>query len=376
MNQGQMQKHTKLCSVTAHDGNTLDVKIDYPQNCKSVVVCCHGSGANTYDNRREIQGMQFCYYDLFADELCKRNIGFCRWNTRGCTQSDRPPGFVQVDAEAFETYLPSTSIQDVLTVKAFVKTLPQFRQSHILFMGVSEGATLMPFAAARCEDVQGLLLLGFAYENLKNTLDWQLGGGSSMVNMCRYFDCREKGYVEKEDFVEDKYHVRKDLFGDTAFEALDIDRDGKLTRHDFALRLAEYKHELFRAIEDNDDRWLRDHYGVLITSKWCKEHFALPEVSAVMSSLTMPICIFHGEDDGNIPVSDAEKIRRDFEKAGKENLQIFTFPRHDHDLNYLQYVFDGRISEGLSCVFDMAQILSEGMPAGTSVSYNCEKPRL
>lgn len=92
-----------------------------------------------------------------------------------------------------------------------------------------------------------------------------------------------------------------------------------------------------------------------ITSKWCKEHFALPSVSSILCSLTIPIYIFQGEDDANIPLSDIEKIRNDFKRKDKSNLHIFTFPNHDHDLNYLQYIFSGTISDGIKKVFDIAQ---------------------
>lgn len=244
-----------------------------------------------------------------------------------------------------------------MTIKNFIKTLPQFKDSKILFMGISEGATLIPFAMEQCEDVDGLLLLGFSYENMKDTLDWQLSGGSSMVNMCKYFDCSEKGFIEKEDFILDKYNVRPSLFQDTEFEDLDADRDGKITQNDFALQLADYKNKVFQSIEKNDDEWLRKNYSVQITSKWCKEHFDLPDVSNVVCSLTVPIYIFQGEDDANIPISDIDKIRSDFDKTGKKNLHIFIFPGHDHDLNYLQYVFNEIISDGLRCVFDTAQLI-------------------
>ncbi len=350
-------KQTELYKVKAHDGYMLDVKIDYPSNTKSIIIFCHGSGANTYDNRREIEGNCFNYYDLFADEFCKRNVAFCRWNTRGCSLSNNPPEFVDINIKEYETYCPSTSIKDILTVLNFVKTLPQFKQAKILFMGISEGATLIPFAAIQCRNVAGLLLLGFSYENMRDTLDWQLSGGSSMVNMCKYFDCSEKGFIEKEYFTIDKYNIRPTLFPDTEFEDLDIDQDGRITQNDFALQLSEYKAQVFEAIENNDDEWLRENYTVTITSRWCKEHFALPNVSDAMCKLSMPIYIFHGEDDANIPISDIEKIRADFEKIGKENLHIFTFPKHDHDLNYLQYPFNGIISEGLLCVFNTAQII-------------------
>ena len=352
-------KQTTIVQVQAHDNYNLDVKIDYPANSESVIIFCHGSGANTYDNHREIAGKQFNYFDLFVDEFCRRNIAFCRWNTRGCSISDVPPDFVSINMEQYATYCPSTSIQDIITVKNYIKALPQFKKSKILLMGISEGATLIPFAMAQCNDIDGLLLLGFSYENMKDTLDWQLSGGSSMVNMCKYFDCREKGFIEKSDFIHDKLNVRSSLFQDVEFEDLDIDKDGKLTQNDFALQIADYKKQVFQAIEDNDDEWLRNNYSVQITSKWCKEHFALPNISTIMCSLTVPIYIFQGEDDANIPISDIDKIRNDFKKRGKSNLHIFTFPGHDHDLNYLQYIFTGTIPNGLQSVFDIAHSFCE-----------------
>ena len=347
-------KQTKIVQVQAHDNYNLDVKIDYPANSESVIIFCHGSGANTYDNHREIAGKEFNYFDLFVDEFCKRNIAFCRWNTRGCRISDIPPDFVSINLEEYANYRPSTSIQDIITVKDYIKELPQFKNSKILLMGISEGATLIPYAMARCNDVEGLLLLSFSYENMRYTLDWQLSGGSSMVNMCKYFDCREKGFIEKTDFALDKLDVRSSLFPDVEFEDLDIDKDGKLTQNDFALQMADYKKQVFQAIEDNDDEWLRNNYSVQITAKWCKEHFALPDIATVMRSLNVPIYIFQGEDDANIPISDLDKIRGDFKKWGKSNLHIFTFPKHDHDLNYLQYIFTDTIPKGLQSVFDTA----------------------
>lgn len=350
-------KNAKIFNIEAHDGYMLNVKVDYPSTAKSIIIFCHGSGPNTYDNRRIIGDKEFNYFDLFVDEFCKRDIAFCRWNTRGCSLSDIPPDFVSIHEKDFQTYCPSTSIQDIVTVTNFMKTIPQFENSNIIFMGISEGATLIPFAATQCNDVAGLLLLSFSYENMKDTLEWQLSGGGSMVNMCKWFDCSEKGFIDKNDFELDKHHVRPSIFPDTDFEDLDLDKDGKITQNDFALQLSEYKAEVFRAIEINDDEWLRNNFSVRVTSKWFKEHFALPCISTELCSLSIPIYIFQGEDDANIPFSDINKIRRDFEKIGKDNLNIFTFPNHDHDLNYLKFPFYGTISKGLLSVFDTAQTI-------------------
>ena len=63
------------------------------------------------------------------------------------------------------------------------------------------------------------------------------------------------------------------FFQNVEFEDLDIDKGRKLTQNDFALQMADYKKQVFQAIENNDDEWLRNNYWVQITSKWCKEHF-------------------------------------------------------------------------------------------------------
>ena len=81
----------------------------------------------------------------------------------------------------------------------------------------------------------------------------------------------------------------------------------------------------------------------------------MPNVSAMLSRLSVPIYIFQGEDDANVPITEIYHIHDDFHRAGKSNLRIFTFPKHDHDLNYLHYIFNGMLSEGLHCVFDVAQ---------------------
>ena len=79
----------------------------------------------------------------------------------------------------------------------------------------------------------------------------------------------------------------------------------------------------------------------------------------IMHSIEIPIYIFQGEDDANIPISDIDKLRYDFKKWGKSNLHIFTFPKHDHDLNYLEYIFTGIIPHGLQCIFDTAQLFCQ-----------------
>ena len=58
--------------------------------------------------------------------------------------------------------------------------------------------------------------------------------------------------------------------------------------------------------------------------------------------------------DDLIKLSKVRMFYKDFKKWRKSNLHIFVFPKHDHDLNYLQYILTGNIPHGLQSVFDIA----------------------
>lgn len=230
--------------------------------------------------------------------------------------------------------------------------MERFRNAHIILLGMSEGAMLAPFAAEQCQDINALMLMGFSYSNIKNTLEWQLSGGSSMVNFCKWFDYDKKGYIAKADFEEDRYGVRPSVFSENTFEDFDKNGDGKLTEQDFAVILTGYKEQIFQAIASNDDEWIERNYSVHLTSRWLKEHFALPPVAQPLLKLQIPVYIFRGEDDANIPASDIAALRNDIDKYGKTNIKLNVFSNHDHDLNYLAYPIHGQISHGLQMVIE------------------------
>ncbi len=118
--------YTTINRVSSFDGYELNVKIDSPNSSliDKIVIFIHGSGPNTYDNRRKIRDMEFNYFDLFAQEFTKRNIAFCRWNTRGgCSLGKEPPMYVNIDEEEYMNYLPSTSIKDIECVINYLKKI-------------------------------------------------------------------------------------------------------------------------------------------------------------------------------------------------------------------------------------------------------------
>lgn len=258
-------------------------------------------------------------------------------------------------ASAFDTIFWGGSWDFIYLYNLFIF---DFKDKKIFLMGISEGATIAPIVAKKIpNEIDALLLMSFSYENLKATLEWQLSGESSMVNMRKWFDYDKKGYITKKDFNLDKFNIRKIILKDIEFEDLDINKDGILTSDDYRIMLKDYKDQLLYAIENEDDIWLKENYEVYLTSKWFKEHFSLPPISEILKYINIPIYIFQGKEDANIPIRGIEKIKKDFLEYGKKNLKTYVFDGHDHDLNYLLYPMQGIISGGLKKVFNVAEEL-------------------
>ncbi|MDW8801448.1 hypothetical protein P8V03_09805 [Clostridium sp. A1-XYC3] len=351
---------SSVFTLESFDGYPLTIKLSTPNKSQvgKLIIFVQGTGPNTYDNHRKIEEVEFNYFDLFAKEFCKRDIAFCRWSTRGCSISENSPMYVNIDDEKYKSYLPSTSVSDIEFVVNYLKNQEQFKNTKIILFGFSEGSQIAPLVALNGKaNIHGLLLAGYANENLRTTLEWQLSGGSSMVNMCKWFDYENKGYITKANFEEDRYQLRQTYLGDITFEDYDLDYNGIIEQKDFEIMLREYKNQVFNAINSDDDEWLKNNYEVRITSAWCKEHFKLSPAKEILVKLNIPIHIFHGKDDASIPVQDVLDIDKTFKKLKKNNLHVNIFENHDHDLNYLLYPMKAIISEGLQSIFETAAII-------------------
>lgn len=348
-------QRTSIMDVVCHDNYKLKVKLDCPQVSRidKLVIYINGSGVNTYDNRRKSGKLDFSYYDLFVQEFEKLNIAFCRYNTRGVKINDCPPLYAEVNSEEYKTYLPHNSIRDIESIVHHLRNFPELKDTKIILLGWSEGASIAPLVALNNNvNIHSLMLAGYSNSNIRELLDWQLSGGSSMVTMCKCFDYDNKGYVTREDYISNRYKVRKKLFPFVSFKNLDKNRDGIITEEDFKLRLDKYKKKVLTAIESGDDKWLEKHYPVRLTSMWFHEHFKLSPNSEVLPRLNLPIHIFHGTHDASCPVKGVEDIQEKFKKLGKNNLITHIFDKHDHDLNYIMYPMYGIVSDGLKCIFE------------------------
>ena len=341
-------------TIPSFDGYPLAGKLYLPrgQNPQALVVYVNGSGPNTYENTRALtEDTTFSYFDLVAQGFTGQNAAFFSYSTRGVAPGSEPPYYCTIDPDAYQTYLPGNSVRDVAAIVTALRQDPRLSRARVYLLGWSEGTMIAP-KAAQIVPVDGLLLAGYVNGTMRETLDWQQNGGSSMVTYCLYFDTDGDGAVSRAEYEADPYGVRGALGLDqTAFPDLDVDGDGKLTAADFSLLLAPTRQTLYAAIDRGDDAWLAQNYPVRLTTAWFRAHDAFPPNRDMLTTLDIPITIFQGEADANVPVQDTREIQAQFAACGKTNLTVHTYPATDHDLNFSVYLSTGEWPQGWQDLF-------------------------
>ena len=257
------------------------------------------------------------------------------------TASDTPPFYHTIDPQAYQTYLPKYSVQDVAAIVRALRTDSRLHDCPIYLLGWSEGTMIAP-KVAQLVPVDGLLLAGYVNGTMQQVLDWQQTGGSSMVTYCLYFDADGDGRVSQAEYENDRYGVRPALGLDqVVFSELDADGDGQLTASDFAALLTPSRQALYDAITRSDDAWLAENYPVRLTSAWFHAHAYFTPNRDMLTELDLPIVIFQGQADANVPVQDTLDIQAQFAALGKDNLTVHLYPNVDHDLNFASYLSTG-----------------------------------
>lgn len=355
MPQTQPTIQEEIITVTAYDGLTFEGKLRLPEgeNAEKLVIYINGSGPNTYDNKRFTGEVTFNYHDLFAEQFTQEGIAYFSYNTRGVTIGEEAPYFAEIDEDAYQTYLPLNEVKDVEAIIRQLKADSRLKDAQVILLGWSEGTMIAPLVALGGEvPVDALFLAGYCNETMADILEWQLTGGSSMVTVGAYLDSDSDGTVTKEEYDADPYQVAAQL---GAFEEMDVNGDGQIDGTDFGQMLKETHDETFRAFDGGDDGWLKENYGVRLTSAWFQAHRKLAPNRETLLKLTLPIYIFQGTIDANVPVLQSRDIDKAFQEAGKTNLHLQEFEMHDHDLNYMLYPLTGTVSEGLQAIFDAAK---------------------
>ena len=331
-------------TIPSFDAYPLEGRLYLPsdQSPRALVIYVNGSGPNTNQNTRQLSAdATFSYFDLVASGFNEVGAAFLSYSTRGVTASDTPPFYHTIDPQAYQTYLPEHSVQDVAAIVRALRADARLHDCPIYLLGWSEGTMIAP-KVAQLVPVDGLLLAGYVNGTMQQVLDWQQTGGSSMVTYCLYFDADGDGRVSQAEYENDRYGVRPALGLDqVVFSELDADGDGQLTASDFAALLAPSRQALYDAITRNDDAWLAENYPVRLTSAWFHAHSHFTPNRDMLTELDLPIVIFQGQADANVPVQDTLDIQAQFTALGKDNLTVHLYPNTDHDLNFASYLSTG-----------------------------------
>jgi pimeloyl-ACP methyl ester carboxylesterase len=344
---------SELKVIQLPDGETTTARLCLPKDrpTNTIVVAIHGTGPCTWLIKR--QG--FNYYDLLADGFCAKGVGFFTWNRRGVDLSEKPPFFDSVDRRKYARYLPRTEVLDIETMITFLKEDPRFKHCKIILYGISEGTITASLVAER-KNVQtdALFLHGYAHENMFDIIKWQNTGAGVMTLINAVFDKNGDRAVDREEYRSDDPAVssyRQYLFQNRPFDSIDVVKDHLIDLKDIRTAREPFQELLMTKISEQDDPWIWDHY-VRITTGWLREHFALEPNKTRLLRVDIPIYIFHGKEDANVPVESVYDLEVRFKACNKSNLKTFTFDRHNHDLNLQDFLKTKEYPEGLKKLFE------------------------
>ncbi len=354
---------SEILSVKLSDNEIIKGKLELPKDSSNVPLCIlfiPGTGPNTYLNKRQSGNISFNYYDLFAREFNERGIGFFTYNRRGVEIGDQAPYFDKIDTAKYKKYTPQQEALDVEEIISALKNHPRLEHAKIALLGASEGTIIAAMVADRKKaEVDGLLLFGYANDNIQDIIKWQLSGKTSIINLRKYFDKNNNQVFSREEYESADTiatWARTRLLNNTSFDALNLEQDSVIDYKDFAHKTIPFYEYLMQMIEEENDEWIWNNY-FRVTGKWMKAHFALEANNTRLLRIDIPIYIFQGIDDANAPVEGVFEIKKKFSEAGKTNLHCYTFEGHDHDLNYTAWPYRQIIPEGLNKLFNTAEVM-------------------
>lgn len=344
----------EMKTITLSDGEKITARICLPDNeVKTIVFAIHGTGPNNYLIKRD----GFDFYDVLADGFCEKGVAFFSYNRRGCDIGDTSPLYNKIDTLKYRKYTPLQEAEDIEMMIKELRKDKRFKKAKIILYGISEGTIIAPLVADRKNvEVDALFLHGYANENMYDIIEWQNNCNGIMIMTNAIFDKNDDGKISKEEYEFDDKTLalyKTSLFGDLPFDSIDINNDKVIDVLDLQLMRAPYNAMFMEKITEGDDEWIMKNYFP-ITSEWLKEHFALEANKTRLLRVDIPIFIFHGTDDASVPVEEVHNIQERFKICNKTNLTINIFDKHDHSLNFHNWLVNKKHSEGNQKIFDTA----------------------
>jgi pimeloyl-ACP methyl ester carboxylesterase len=351
---------SEIKTIKLSDGEETTARLCFPKDgqINTIVIAVHGTGPFTYLTKR--QGFNF--YDVLADGFCGQGVGFFTYNRRGVDLGEKAPWFDKVDNTKYAKYLPHIEAADIETMITFLKNDQRFQNCKIILYGMSEGTIFASMVAERKKvKIDALFLHGYAHENMFDIIKWQNTGEGVMILANSIFDKNGDKVVDREEYESEDPTIaayRGYLFQNLPFDSVDVVKDNVIDVKDIrAMReraLGQpFQELLMTKISENDGDWIWNNY-VRVTIDWLKEHFALEPNKTRLLRVDIPIYVFHGKEDANVSAENVYDLEVRFKTCNKSNLKTFLFEKHNHGLNFQDWLKTKEYSEGLKKVFKTA----------------------
>jgi pimeloyl-ACP methyl ester carboxylesterase len=342
----------------SYDGYEMFGKLTIPTSGRShpVVINVQTAEGMTVDMKRQkSRDTTFNYFDLYRKKLPEMNVAFFSYEGRGVRMGDKPPRYETIDWNIYNTSTLENKVRDIMSAVQIVKKQPGINSSRIFLIGASEGTLLASEAAVRSRgQIRGLILYGVLTTNMRENFRYILTDGTSLPLIIA-FDTNKDNKISKQEFEADPSKFRERRLNNAPFEALDRNSDGFLTTEDIVM-VSPRIQQLRDALDTENyavlDDWAKTSAAVSTPKDWFKDHFAHQAIWTFLARLDIPIGVFQGSGDVDVPFAGVRKLEETARKAGKKKMEFHYFENLDHSLNIIEYFFRGTLPAGHKEIFE------------------------
>ena len=328
-----------------------------------IVIYVQAAEGMTVDMKRtNPRGGTFNYFDVYRQKLPAMGVAFFGYEGRGIHMGDKPPRYERIEADVYNTSTLENKVRDVLSAIRAVRKQPGMGTPRIFLLGTSEGTLLAAEAATRAtKDVSGLILYGVMSGNLREMYKYILGDGGILTYL-RFFDTDHDGKISKAEFEADPMKFREQVWKNAAFESFDVDKDGFFTGADLKILTKPYADAADAENYEVLDGWAKAAASVTTPKDWFKDHFAHSPIWDFLFKLNIPVGMFQGIADANVPVEGVRKLEAQAKADGKSKMEFHYFEKLDHTLGILDYFTKGTLPAGHQAIFEFIQRQAETEP--------------
>ena len=340
---------------TSHDGHAMLGRLTLPDTpgVHPVLVFVQNAEASTLDQRlRNAKGEAVAFFDLYRENLAPLNVGFFSYEGRGVHTDPTAPRAMRIDADVYNTSTLENKVQDVVSAVRIVQKQAGVDAKKIMLRGVSEGTLIGAEAAARIpSDIHAVVQSGMIGSTLQDMLKFMAAGGA-FIQHRGHWDADNDGRISAAEYEADPKGVRRKSLPGVAFTVFDADRDGFYTEADRDALSKPLVDAIAAGNIETTEGFLKLSATVPIPPGWVKDHFSHASMWDFVSTLTMPVGVFQGEDDANTPASGVRALEARVKAAGKTNIEFTYFPGLGHGLGSTDYFTAGRPSTGYAAIFE------------------------